>query len=517
MVISSYGKLQAMPRPASTWVTGPHSLNLYGPSMRTYGDIYRTQPNVRTCVDFLARNVAQLGVHVYRRASDVDRKRLADHPLAALLYAPNPGKTRYRFLEDLMADLGIYFNAYWLKVRGSKLGLVRLPPAEVCVEGCLLPTAFHWTPQNGDRQTFAPSEIVHFSGYSTRLENALEGVSPLETLRRILAEEAAAGDYRQNFWKNAARIEGVITRPKDAPKWTPAQQQHFREQWNEKFTGGSNSGKTPVLEDGMDLKPYSFSARDSEYVQGGKLRREVCAAAYHIPLPMVGILDHATFSNIKEQHKQLYQDSLGPWLEMIAEEFERQILPEFDDVQDIYVEFNIAEKLKGSFEEQAQALFQLVGAPIMTRNEGRARLNLPSSTDPDADELVLPLNMSGASTLPTAPAEPPDADPPAKPKPEPADAAATAAATGAIIRAAWIRQQARLDKVPAEERAATFNAQRARWDRELAADLLPAYSAAGLDDAEALRRSADLAALVNSETAELLASRRYLETVIHAA
>ena len=33
----------------------------------SYGRLYATQPSVRICVDFLARNVAQLGLHLYRR------------------------------------------------------------------------------------------------------------------------------------------------------------------------------------------------------------------------------------------------------------------------------------------------------------------------------------------------------------------------------------------------------------------------------------------------------------------
>lgn len=43
--------------------------------------IWRTQPQVRTVVSFLARNIAQLGIHVYQRLSDVDRVRLSDHPV----------------------------------------------------------------------------------------------------------------------------------------------------------------------------------------------------------------------------------------------------------------------------------------------------------------------------------------------------------------------------------------------------------------------------------------------------
>ena len=74
----------------------------------------------------------------------------------------------------------------------------------------------------------------------------------------------------------------------------------------------------------MQWEATSFNARESEYLGGRKLTREECARAYHIPLPMVGILDHATFSNIKEQHKNLYQDALGPWLAMIEDDIDLQ-------------------------------------------------------------------------------------------------------------------------------------------------------------------------------------------------
>jgi len=375
-IVSSYGALSSTYGGTMSYGAGGGSLNLYGASMQTYAAIYRTQPNVRTVIEFLARNVAQLGIHVFRRTSDTDRERLSGHELAGWLSHPNPGTTRYRLVESLMNDLGIYFNAYWLKVRSDVLGLVRLPPEQMQVEGGLTPSAYIWTREDGKRMTFAPSEIVHFGGYDPC--NPLMGLSPLETLRRILAEENAAGEYRQQFWNNAGRMDAVIERPATAPKWNPTQAAAFVDQWQKQFAGGAASGKTAVLEDGMQLKPTSFSAKESQFMDARKLTREECARSFHVPLPMVGILDHATFSNIREQHKHLYQDCLGPWLVMIEQEIERQLLIECVDQRDVYVEFNIAEKLKGDFEEQANSLRTLTGRPIMTADESRARLNLPS-------------------------------------------------------------------------------------------------------------------------------------------
>jgi len=192
----------------------------------------------------------------------------------------------------------------------------------------------------------------------------------------------------------------VITRPIAAGKWKDNDKQTFREQLEARHTG-NNAVSTLILDEGMTFAARAFSPRESEFVAARKLTDEEVARAYHVPLPMVGILDHATFSNIKEQHKQLYQDCLGPWLQMISEELERQLLSEASDLDRVYLEFNIQEKLKGSFEEQAASLYTLVGRPIMTANEGRARLNLPRITDDDsADALALPLNTAAGPSAP---------------------------------------------------------------------------------------------------------------------
>lgn len=392
VVISAGALVDVQP---SWWPVNRYgSIRLYDEYVRDYAALYREQPNVRVCVDFLARNIAQLGLHVFRRVSDTDRVRLADHPLAQVLSKPLPAEfkvSRYRLIESLVGDLAVYFNAYWLMVRrdGLPMGLLRVPPPHVEVSGRLVPTAYKIV-LSGKEIQVPPENIVHFRGYNA--ESAITGLSPLETLRRVLAEEHAAGDYREHFWQNAARMSGIIERPAAAPEWSDGARTRFKAEFEALYSGGENSGRTAILEEGMTWRANSFNSQESEYLGGRKLTREECARAYHIPLPMVGILDHATFSNIKEQHKQLYQDSLGPWLAMIEQDVDLQMLPEFEDSDGVYVEFNIAEKLQGNFEEQTEALQSAVGRPWMTANEARARMNLPSLGG-DADSLVTPLNV----------------------------------------------------------------------------------------------------------------------------
>lgn len=375
----------------------PASMSMHwtGGYTLAYETIWRTQPHVRTCVSFLARNIAQLGLHTFRRISDVDRERLTGHPLVQLLDRPMPRTGRYQLIDATVNDLGIYDNAYWLKLRQTRQstsprGLLRVPPkmVEPLGDSWVEPEGYRIRGNRGYRDVPA-DQVVHFHGYHPTSLTA--GVSPIEAIRQILAEHFSAERYRDQLWRNGARMSGYIKRPQGA-QWSSGAKDRFKASWQAQYAGeGPQAGGTPILEDGMEFMQASFSPEQAQYVETRKLTREEVAAAYHIPLPMVGILDHATFSNITEQHKQLYQDTLGPWLAQIAEAISVQLLPDFDDLDGVYVEFNMAEKLRGSFEEQAKALQTLIGAPVMTRNEGRARLNLPQVDG--GDELITPLNV----------------------------------------------------------------------------------------------------------------------------
>ena len=408
--VATAGSIEALSRHR---ITTPSRILLSSTYSADYATIWRTQESVRTVVTFLARNIAQLGLHLFERVGDADRQRLQDHPLARLLRRPNPWTTRYRFINALVHDFAIYDNAYWLKTRfggDQSVGLVRIPPQIVTIDGddWLTPAGFKIDGNSGVRVVPA-DQMVYFRGYGLDKDS---GISPLEALRRTLREEFAATEMREQVMRNGARMSGYLERPKDAPEWSEVARERFRTAWQAQYAGsGPGAGGTPILEDGMTFKPVSQTAKDLQYIEARKLTREEVAAAYFVPPPMLGILDHATFSNITEQHKMLYQDTLGPWLSMIAEEIALQLLPDFEPDSDrFYVEFNLREKLTGSFEERAEAISKAVGGPVMTVNEARALDNRPPVDG--GDDLIRPLNVTANGDdepIPAAPADEPPA------------------------------------------------------------------------------------------------------------
>lgn len=371
------------------------------PIFDSYGAMYRRQPAVRTVVDFLSKNIAQLNPKIYARRDDQDRQEWNDHPLAELLRNPNPATTRTAHIRDTVADLKIYDVAYWrlLRERGLIRGFFRLPPSRVAVEFDqeTLKTTFRF-----DGKELRRSDMVIFHGYHP--DGGDQGVSPLETLRRVLSEEWAATTNREWYWRNAARQSGIIERGLDAPEWSNDARVRFREQWESTMAGGANAGRTAILEDGMKWNAAGFSPKDSEYIEGRKLTYTEVARVYAPSL--AGLLGEPGATATDSFHRQLYQDVLAPDLRMLQDEIDNQLLglDEFN-LGPAYCEFNLADKLKGSFEERNRAMTTAVGVPYLTINEGRTADNRPRIDAPWADIPVQPLNVlyggQPAVTIPT--------------------------------------------------------------------------------------------------------------------
>jgi len=87
----------------------------------TPAQMFRTQPYLRSVVSFLARNIAQLGLHTYRKVNDLNRERESDSVTAQLIRKPNDYTTRYELLDALVSDLALWDQAFWWISPDNKL------------------------------------------------------------------------------------------------------------------------------------------------------------------------------------------------------------------------------------------------------------------------------------------------------------------------------------------------------------------------------------------------------------
>jgi HK97 family phage portal protein len=364
----------------------------------TARQLYATQANLHAVVSFLADSIAQLPLKVYRRNGETDRERDRTSPAALVLYRPNADQTAYEFINAMAVEYFLMGVAtVWQLPDSDAPGgkQLRIIPKEWIMSSekstNYAPDSIRVAAGTGSYIDIPRSEFVQFRFYAPG--NPAGYQTPLAALRQTLNEQIQADKFRTEVWSSSGRFNAYITRPANLTPWTDEQRKAFvtafRDGWGR---GGSNAGKMPLLEDGMEIKPYSFNAQQAQYAEAKQLSREDVAAAYHVNPSLIWHTTTQTYASAKDNARALYADCLGPTLQMIQQRINSFLLPMLGADPDTYVEFDLTEKLKGSFEERASILQASVGGPWMTRNEARADNNLPPVEG--GDQLITPLNVT---------------------------------------------------------------------------------------------------------------------------
>lgn len=346
-----------------------------------YGWLYRVQPAVRTVVDLIARNAAQATLRCFERVSETEREPDPDHPAAEAMRHPNDDTTGRQFIQDYVTQFLIYHNAYAIKFATNPRTLHPLPAHMV---GILGPSYYEIDGYRINRRdgTFfdRPREdVMHWRGSNPLDPRA--GISPLETLRKILIEDAASQEANVELMEAGLALPGYLFRPVESPKLDETDATRIAEDWRAAMA--SHGRRTPMLEEGTEFKDFGVTPRDAEMLAGRQFTLASVANLYGVPLSMFSERSR------EEDQKRFYADVLAPLLKLLAEELDLSLLIEEYDDKDRYFEFDLNEKLIG--EELLKSLTTATGVPILLRNEARARLDLPPVED--GDEPITPLNV----------------------------------------------------------------------------------------------------------------------------
>src|SRR5690606_3540287 len=159
--------------------------------------LWATEPHLRTVVDFVARSVAQLNLHVFRRESD-ETERVFGGPVNDLIHRPNPYMTRYELFYALVMDLMLYDAAYLATLETADGWELHVLPSSwvTPVYGSIFekPRYEAAQPGGGLKHTFSDDEILAWRGWTPGFPE--HDTSPVESLKQILAEQRASRTFR---------------------------------------------------------------------------------------------------------------------------------------------------------------------------------------------------------------------------------------------------------------------------------------------------------------------------------
>lgn len=434
-----------------------------------YSGIYGKQLWVYVVVSKRARATARLPLPVYER-NDLDRPRVDQHPMAELLRRPNPGLSGFNLWLWTSSTFDIYGDTFWFKQRaGNRVAaLYPLHPASMTYR----PEKGNWRFDNGSLvlDNIDDADLVHFQAFNP--DSTTRGMSPLEPLRATLENEWHARTATSSFWQRGARPGMALTHPAQLSQ--PAQTR-LKAQMDAVAAGSDKTGVTIVLEEGMKPETMTLTAEEAQYIETRKLNREEVCAAYDMPPPAVHILDRATFSNITEQFRSVYRDTMAPHLKGFEAAIELDLRQAEWPGDDIYAEFLMDEVLRGDFETRQDALNK---ASHMTIAEKRKIENLPFIEGTDRiflNTATLPLDAIDAQADALRHATPAPVPAPAE---EPvADVIPLPVARTVMGRLSWQRS---LEDVDSQALTADLNGSTGAIVRALSEEINSGGSVAGL-------------------------------------
>jgi HK97 family phage portal protein len=371
------------------------------------------------CVRVLSESFAVLPFCMYRpKAGGKGRTKVTDHWMVRLFTKrPNRFQNPFEWREMLQGHLVMRGNAYCQIVEdgvGGIAELLPLHPDRIKVE--MLDGGswrYVYSNPNGETTYFTRQEIWHIRGLSG---DGVSGINPIEAMRDVLGAALGTQDYAGRFFANDAKptggwieVPGTIADQAARSKLKESVQA---------ATSGENRHKTMILDRGMKYHDVGLTNKDSQFLELRQFNRTEICAIWRVPPHMVGDLTRATFSNIEQQSIDFWMGTMLPWTERWEAAAEALL---GDDDQDLEVEFDFRNLLRGDAASRASYIHNMVLDGVLTRNEGREL----EGYDPidGLDEPLVPINEQTLeeSMNPPEPVSPATVDQPAKEQPQDGD------------------------------------------------------------------------------------------------
>ncbi len=367
----------------------------------TYAALYKAQPSVATLVDKVSAAAARLTVKVWDDTPKTGRIQDKTSDYARLMASPCTFLSPFQFYRWTFSTYEIYGESFWYKVRdpngpsieteygtrltGKVVNLLPMHPSRTAVHrNAFGMVEYIFTLGVASAGILhAPAEdVVAFLRYNP--ESLMRGLSRLEPLRTTLLNEDAARRATQSFWLKGARPGIFLKHPGELSQ--PAQDR-LRAQVDARHGGADNAGGTMVLEEGMDAQVVQLTMEEMQYIEARKLDMQEACMVYDVPPPVVHILDHATFSNITEQMRSMYRDTMTPRLEDYESVVDFSLRPEFFLIGERVANWDMTDVLRGDYETRADKAVTLRQSGVYTGNEARELVGIALSTDPEMDRL----------------------------------------------------------------------------------------------------------------------------------
>ena len=342
---------------------------------------------VFNCVRVLAESMGMLPCQLLKR-SGRNRDPATSHRLFPLLsMAPNSYMTAQEFWELLIACLCLRGNFYAYKVMALGNVIELLPINSDLVTPKLKDD---WTVEytvdfKSGTKVLTQDEIWHVRLFTL---DGLNGLNPIAYARQALGLGQAMDAHAAKLFTNGAVASGVLSTD---TALTDAAFERLKTQFNGEHMGTANAYKPMILEMGLNWKPISLSAQDTQFIESKKLTSAQICGLFRVPPHLVASMEQMTLNNIEHMGMSFVNYSLVPLMTRIEHRVSVGLLNDKDRLT-YYAKFNAGALMRGDLKGRYESYGKGIQWGILSPNDCRDLEDL--NPREGGDIYLTPMNMT---------------------------------------------------------------------------------------------------------------------------
>lgn len=340
--------------------------------------------DVFTAVKIIASDIASSPLQLIKASMPQ-----ADDTLVKLLNErPNPEMDGWHFKFALAVNMLLNGNSFAeIKRKDGKIDeLHLLPNSSVTVkqsdDGAISYSI-------GDRKRKLKSrDILHFKYFS---QDGLTGLSPLYALRDEMKIQSAGNKTWFSFFSKGVNGSGILKVHKS--DLDGKAKKAIREKFEEanSSSNGDNALRTIILDETMDYKTLEINTDVLKLVNSSDWTTKQISKAFGIPSERLGVEN--VHSSSAQSNLMYIQNTLIHYFNVFVSELDSKLK---SDVKENF-RFNTDRLLESDPETMIKNILDQVKGSLITINEGRAKLGLPSMNG--GDRLLASLNYTYLDSL----------------------------------------------------------------------------------------------------------------------
>lgn len=345
---------------------------------------------VFSCIRILSDTIASLPLKLYTDLRDGNHEPATGNPLYWLLSTkPCPWMTKFDFWKFNINSLlmrGIFLSIVIRSSNGKVIRLVPVNPANIQTANIHLDQfgypIFPVTNDRGEYREYRADEV--FYAYYETLDG-IHPVTPLTFAASTIHLAAQSERFGINTLDKGAVLPGYYSTEQ---KLSEQSFKRLVESLKE-ATIGNNSGRSPLLDQGIKYNQVTMTAEDMQMLQTRRYQKEELCGVFGVPPHLIGDTAQAKgWSTMEQTMTEFLQLSLTPYLVRIENAIRCCLIPEnsWD-----YAKFSASGLLRGDLTSRVNFYRSMYGIGAMSANEIRAKEEMNSI--PGGDAHYRPLNM----------------------------------------------------------------------------------------------------------------------------